>query len=154
MEHRIMHVLKVSSREAMNIMAQRSAADDVICPCSEMLLRVDEAVQVLDKHDHTVLVQERRDAVSAAETRAKFVSQFKMRRNDVCQAAVKNMGKVMKWGSIPQSGATKWTPPGASIRKDNTRGGWCGHMPPRRRIGSHEGIEIASMEKVIRKLWS
>ena len=138
----------------MHIMAQTLAADDAICPCSEMLLQVDGVVRILDKHDHTVLVHEQRDAVTAAETRAKFVSSFKMRRKEVGQAALKKTEKVRKWGSIPQSDAKKWTPPGASIWKDNTRGGWCGHMPPRRRIGSHEGIETASMEKVIRKLWS
>ena len=58
----IKHVLKASAQEAMNIMAQRLGTSDVICPCSDVLLQVDEAVQVLDKHDHAVLVQEQRDA--------------------------------------------------------------------------------------------
>ena len=154
LEHLIMHVLKVSEQEAMNIMAQRLAADDVTCPCSEMFLQVGEAVQVLDKHDHKVMVQEQKDAITAGETRQMFVSEFKERRKAVGLAALKKMGPKRLWGTIQQAHATKFIPPQSSIWKDNTRGGWCGHMPPRRRIACHEGSEFVSMQSTIKTLWS
>ena len=154
LEHLIMHVLKVSEQEAMCIMAQRLAADDVICPCSEMLLQVGEAVQVLDKHDHKVMVQEQKDAITAGESRQMFVSEFKERRKAVGLAALKKMGPKRLWGAIQQAHAKKFIPPQSSIWKDNTRGGWCGHMPPRRRIACHEGSEFVSMQSTIKTLWS
>ena len=72
----------------------------------------------------------------------------------VGQAALNKMGPKRKWGATDQVHTKKLIPPQSSIWQDNTRGGWCGHMAPRKRIAFHEGSEAVSMQSTVKKLWS
>ena len=120
---------------------------------------------MLDRHDREKIV----DAQAAAKTSEALHQELQA---DFLQMASKihsEKSKKKKKGEaaaakeinmphhIPTEAANLYNPPGSYLWHDNSRGGWCGHFAPYKRLSEpftkHGGSSQESLKAVLRGLW-
>ena len=161
-------VLKRSDEATVELISHRlagQAADQQWC---DALFEIDEATEVLDMHDHQEVKNEKKNAEREVSAHHTFKAEYTAKKKEVDAAKPKPPAKKKaKKGpvaagpkpklpsTIPQSSAKLWIPEATSIWRDLTRGGWCGHCPPYKRISQswHLLWEEGAMKAVIEQLW-
>ena len=123
---------------------------------TEALFQVDEAIQVLDKYDHEKLRDARKSAENNNFEHMEFCGSFSAKAKAV-RGAIKGKKSAPKFKKkvlphhVDQKTAAACMPPGASLWRDLKRGGWCSHLPPRKRISesfAKHGEQQLHMEQV------
>jgi len=154
--------LGADESRALEIVHRRLAASHPETDVNAVLLRVDEAAELLERSDMQVLHEEQQDVQLQCTARAAFAREYRERRWALAKAKGKAKAKAKaKWLKAPKldSGiehatAAAMLPPGASCWRGLTRGVWCGHLPPYVRISHPWGTsETVACLWVVRELW-
>jgi hypothetical protein len=122
----------------------------------------------LEKRDADDLQQQQADAVKQHEANNDFRAQYRAKRAEYtartgggAAAGRGNKGKAKAQPSkkmpcsISHAQASQFVPPGSSIWRGLTKGIWCGHCPPHKRVQATwaEHGEEGAMREVLRMLW-
>lgn len=158
-------VLGADDEGALDVAAQRLAVNDIKAQWSAEIMQIDEASAVLERSDADLVAEEQRQAQSTEKDDAMFLQEFRQRRFDVralakagsrAKAKAKAAPRQRMPSSIPHAEAKGFAPPGASVWRGLTRGQWCGHLPPRRRVSAswfRSGGERQALDEVLKRLW-
>jgi hypothetical protein len=157
----VVFVLGCDENVAIQIVHKRLANIASDTDVTSALLEIDEAANLLEQNDVTVLRDEQKHVRLEAESRKDFASLFKEKRLSLAKAKPKAKGKAKAKSVAPkldskieQPEARKLIPPGSSIWRGLTKGQWCGHLPPYVRVSRPWALnETASCMWVIRELW-
>lgn len=128
-------------------------------------MEADEALEVVEKMDCTAINEEKQKAaqrvVDRAELRTAYVARARCVHAADQKAKKKRGGKPAKPLVFPhtleQHEAKRYASEGGSLWRSNTRGEWCGHFPPNKRISEpyvKHGSADAALRACLRTLWS
>ena len=98
----IQNALKCSDEEALTITSRRLGEHDFDTVFATGLLEVDEAIECLERHDHSKLVAKQNDYISQAADRKAFVSDYTRKK----QENIKKGKPVVAKGRKPKLKAT------------------------------------------------
>ena len=164
----VQQVLNEKDDVVLDIVQARLAVDDVDLCYAEGVLQLDEAVEILDKSDHSQVKDEQIKMHSRAETRSVFSKDYRAKKiavRDLAGPPAKKPKKgakvpetrVIVPSKIPQAGVRHLTPPGGHIWVGHTKENWNGHLPPRKRISApwrdFETGEQGSLKDILNRLW-
>lgn len=166
-------LLGASEEETLRIAHRRVVMlnDDTLF--SEELLKVDDAIQLLDSNDHEEFCREQKAAQRTVTERDEVSAEYHRRATELRVRAAKSKskdGKRRRVGdapgakfpkvlppisTIPQAHAKLFIPPGSSIWRGLGRGEWWGHFAPysRTRAAWSRYGEAGAMHEVIKRLW-
>lgn len=156
--------LKLTDDQVLQYVAKRVARGNSQEPIADALLQVDEAVQVLDRHDQDKMEQRQKQCMSEVAARNSFTVAYAKKAVSLsAQRGKKARGSAsgeqrtqVLPHHIDQKTARGLIPPKTCIWRDTSRGGWCGHCPPNVRAGEsfakHGGSEAALLA-VLGRLW-
>ena len=130
------------------------------------LAEMDEGMQVLDQRDHDEVKSEKKDHVNKTTAREAFAKTYFAKKEASRKAALKGQKRQKKGAAaatttlpstIAQSCARQYIPAGTSIWRSTTRGAWCGHCPPRKRISEpwsrFEDGDQGALQAILRRMW-
>lgn len=131
----------------MHIIHRRVATNEHASAHSEVLMQADDALAVVDQFDRQKVAERQEQAKKESEARQHLGKEFVVKMQAV-RAAVKSSGRrgasqnraVAQRMVVPhhctQAAAKKFLPPGAFLWRGATRGEWCAHLKPYRRVTS------------------
>ncbi len=126
-----------------------------------ILLDVDEAVEVMDRHDIERIKDAQKHVEHELAGRADFRSSYVSKASSVASAAKGKKKKLTKKLVLPhhiaQGDAKAFIPPGSSVWRDMSRGGCCAHLPPHARISEssekHGGSSDVAFRTLLIRMW-
>lgn len=155
--------LGTSAAETLAIYHRKLARGNTSEEITSALLQVDEAIQVMDKHDFDRVTEAKKKATAAVASHADFKASFSANASSVCAAkgAGKQKKAVVKKVVLPhhstQGDAKRFIPPTTSIWRDCARGGWRAHCPPNSRLSEsfdkNGGCSDLAFRFILRKFW-
>ena len=157
--------LKLDDASALALVHKRVAQGSVDRTI-EILMECDECYQVLDKHDHHRIQEAQKTAeneeVDQEEFRQSYLEMATTingggKQKDMDAAAVPTL-ITLSAHHLASGEANRFNkPPGSFVWRDVKRGGWCGHVPPYKRVSEpfvkHGGSSITSFRACLRGLW-
>ena len=170
----IQHTLKTTTEETLLILMQRKFKEQAQREAMLHLSTIDEAADVMEWGDLQKLWAEKKAAKKDIDEDAEFETALKDKRvalereraaaeaADPAKGKGKSKGKGKGKGpgirlaaTIEQSTAKFFLPPNTSVWRGLTRGEWCGHAPPFKRIFERwsDSTERNAMIRVIKRLW-
>lgn len=152
---------------AMRPVAPRHVEDDATSALGSEILQVDEALGVLERRDAEEFNKQKETFAQERTEKSDFRRAFGKKRRELLELA-KSQAKGRKPAarsqntkarkmpcSITHERAKEFAPPGASVWRGLTRGEFCGHLPPYRRVScswARYGQE-GSLRETLRLLW-
>jgi len=161
----------ISDWELLQIIRKRVSSLKDACKFADSLLHLDEAVQLLDHHDHEQLTDAQRKARNNKEDLVHVANDYADRVKNVRNGKGKGKGKgtmllggghahvypkqLRDPGEIAQGWGNQFKPPGSSIWKGLVRGEWWGHLPPENRVFHRwaDSSEFEALKFTLRDLW-
>ena len=159
--HTIKGLLKTPDEETLAIVHKRLSSQYDDMELTDALLQIDEAVEVMDKHDHDKVQEAKHQAENKLVQRKEFQCSFDKKAHSLFDKKdSKSFAKLPKKvlpHHLDQKVAAKFMPPGASLWRDKKRGGWCSHLPPNKRISesfTKHGDSDLALRALLKRSWT
>ena len=156
----ISNILGIEGLAVMSILQLRLAVFERDLEYSEDLLELDAAVSVLTKEDQSKLTEEKKRAKLQKSDRDEYTERYKEKMvmfRDEPKRQKKMVQKPLPklFFKLTHAEVKAYIPPGSSIWRSLTKGGWMGHLPPFPRVSATwaEHGEEESPLVCLRKLW-
>lgn len=153
--------LQLPKADCLDFLHQRVAKAHEGSEVSLALLEVEEAISVMDRHDFEQVREAKEHVEVVREVRSSYKSAYTSKAHDITQqrsAGAKKAkrkrggGAVVMPHHVAQGEAKNYAPPSASVWRDISRGGWCGHLPPGPRVSERFARNGASSDAALRAL--
>ncbi len=155
--------LKTTHAQTLDICHRRVARGNDNEAVMDAILEVDEAVQVLDRHDFERVKDAKKHTEYVRANVTEFKSHYSTKASKVAADGPKAkrakalLKKFVLPHHISQADAKRFLPPATSVWRDLARGGWCGHCPPNSRLSEsfdkHAGSSDDAFRALLVRLW-
>lgn len=136
--------LGLSDGSVMHTIHRRIATDEQASAQSEVLMQADDALVVVDQFDRQKVAERQEQAKKEAEAWQHLGKEIMLKLQAVREASGSAARKPARNRPAPQrlavphhctqAAAKKLLPPGAFLWRGATRGEWCAHLKPYRRV--------------------